>query len=224
MRLWKAKGEPSSKPAMLPERSQAVILSTSAGGHIPAMVIAREGTTVLVAILVPVKPLSPRQLEGLVIEYTGPRGRVRLQGSASVPDPSEPDVLRIEEPRSIEVLQEREYVRIQTARPVVVYAGADMQKLHSFTVDLSGGGFLLAGPDTLRMGEDISFQLTMGQGEPALTGKGRVVRIDGRGRRAVAFQDISDLDRRRLVRFIFQCQRSERQRGLQQDDRFGDEG
>jgi len=46
-----------------------------------------------------------------------------------------------------------------------------------------------------------------------------VVRIDPQGRRAVEFDSISDLDRRRLVRFIFECQRSERRRGLEGDDR-----
>jgi c-di-GMP-binding flagellar brake protein YcgR len=45
-------------------------------------------------------------------------------------------------------------------------------------------------------------------------GKGRVVRIDDRRRRAVEFTSISELDRRRLIRFIFECQRDERQRGL----------
>ncbi len=32
---------------------------------------------------------------------------------------------------------------------------------------------------------------------------------------------ISDLDRRRLVRFIFECQRNERRRGLQTEERDG---
>jgi len=136
-------------------------------------------------------------------------------------DPKEPDLLRIESPRSIEVLQEREYVRIQSARPVVVYAGGDRQEVQSYTVDLSGGGFLLAGPDTLKVGEEVKFQLTITQGVLPITGKGKVVRIDSRGRLAVSFQDISDLDRRRLVRFIFECQRSERRRGLQTEERNG---
>ncbi|MHB8233123.1 MAG: flagellar brake protein [Solirubrobacteraceae bacterium] len=220
MRLRRAKNE-ASKPVELPGRAETVTISTAAGGRIPARVIERGPNTLLLAILVPTKPFSASDLDGLVLEYPGPRGRVRLRGTAMMEDPKEPDLLRIEAPRSIEVLQEREYVRIQSARPVVVYAGGDRQEVQSYTVDLSGGGFLLAGPDTLKVGEEVKFQLTITQGVLPITGKGKVVRIDSRGRLAVSFQDISDLDRRRLVRFIFECQRSERRRGLQTEERNG---
>ncbi len=220
MRLRRAKSE-ASKPVELPGRAETVTVSTAAGGRIPARVIERGPNTLLLAILVPTKPFSASDLDGLVLEYPGPRGRVRLRGAARMEDPREPDLLRIESPRSIEVLQEREYVRIQSARPVVVYAGGDRQQVQSYTVDLSGGGFLLAGPDTLKVGEEVKFQLTIAQGVLPITGKGKVVRIDSRGRLAVSFQDISDLDRRRLVRFIFECQRSERRRGLQTEERNG---
>ncbi len=220
MRLRRDKRQ-ASTPMQLPGRAETVILSTPAGGRIPARVISREPNALLVAVLVPSKPFSASDLDGMVLEYAGPRGRVRLCGTAVIDDPSEPDVLRIEGPRSIEVLQEREYVRIQSARPVVVYTGGDRQEVQSYTVDLSGGGFLLAGPDTLKVGEEVKFQLTITQGVLPITGRGKVVRIDGMGRLAVAFQDISDLDRRRLVRFIFECQRNERRRGLQTEERDG---
>jgi c-di-GMP-binding flagellar brake protein YcgR len=115
------------------------------------------------------------------------------------------------------VLQEREFVRIKSARPVLVYAGGDSLQIRSYTVDISGGGFLLAGPDTLKIGEEVKFQLTLTPGDSAIVGTGKVVRTDSRGRRAVAFDGISDFDHRRLVRFIFECQRSERRRGLMED-------
>lgn len=220
MKLRRAKSE-ASKPVELPGPSQTVTLSTSAGGRIPARVIESGPNTIILAILVPTKPFSRSDLDGMVVEYPGPRGRVRLRGTTMIEDPREPDLLRIEGPRSVEVLQEREYVRIQSARPVVVYTGGDRQKVQSYTVDLSGGGFLLAGPDTLKIGDEVKFQLTITQGVLPITGKGKVVRVDARGRLAVAFQDISNLDRRRLVRFIFECQRSERRRGLQTEERNG---
>jgi hypothetical protein len=220
MRLRRAKsGE--SKPIQLPGRSETVTLSTPGGGKIPARVIESGESTLLVAVMVPIKPSSSADLEGLVLEFNSTRGRVRLRGTALVEDPKEPDVLRIEGPRSIEVLQEREYVRIRAARPVLVYAGGDRMQVQSYTVDLSGGGCLLAGPDTLKIGDEIQFQLTLTPGVLPVGGKGRVVRIDPQGRRAVLFEEISDLDRRRLVRFIFECQRDERRRGLQREDGHG---
>jgi c-di-GMP-binding flagellar brake protein YcgR len=118
-------------------------------------------------------------------------------------------------------LQEREYVRVMSARPVLVYRGADERPISSYTVDVSGGGLLLAGPDTLSVGESISFLLTIVQGDPPIKGVGEVVRRDDRGRRPISFTSIADLDRRRLVRFIFECQRLERRRGLELGGRRG---
>jgi PilZ domain len=220
MKLKREKPD-SSKPIVLPAEGEQLIVSTSAGGHIPARVTAREGNALTIAIMVPIKPFSRTELAALVLEYTDARGRVRLRGCASVEDPSEPDLLRIEDPRSIEVLQQREYVRIQSARPVVVYAGRDALEVQSYTVDLSGGGFLLAGPDSLKAGDEVRFRLSLSQGATPIVGRGEVVRIDNRHRLAVAFRDISDLDRRRLVRFIFEAQRIERRRGLDTEGRHG---
>jgi len=220
MRLRREKSE-ASEPIVLPSAGETVIISTSSGGHIPARVTARGPNSVTVAIMVPIKPFSRAQLEALVLEYSDARGRVRLHGRAAIEDPSEPDLLRIEDPRSIEILQQREFVRIQSARPIVVYAGRDAVEVQSYTVDLSGGGFLLAGPDSLKVGDAVKFRLALSQDALPIAGRGEVVRIDNRGRLAVAFREISDLDRRRLVRFIFECQRMERRRGLDTEDRHG---
>ena len=78
-------------------------------------------------------------------------------------------------------------------------------------------------PDTREQVADpgSAFQIvTMLQGVVE-RGTGKVVRVDGQGRRAVEFDSITELDRRRLIRFIFECQRAERQRGLEPDGRNG---
>ncbi|HSZ13032.1 MAG TPA: PilZ domain-containing protein [Solirubrobacteraceae bacterium] len=215
MKLGLSRGAPEkAKPVALPERSQSVTLYPRGSDGITARVLESSPDSLLVAIMIPVGRLRPAQLDGMVLEFVAPQGRVRLTGTVSIEDPSDPDVLRLDGPRSVEVLQEREYVRIMSARPVVVYGAAGKPAVQSFTVDLSGGGFLLAGPDSLRMGGEVRFQITLTPGVLQIGGTGKVVRIDAHGRRAVAFTDISELDRRRLVRFIFECQRAERQRGL----------
>jgi hypothetical protein len=203
-----------SKPVALPERTQTVTLVPARGETIPARVLESHPDLLLVAIMIPIDPLSSRQLEGMTLQFVAPRGRVRLTGTVSIENPADPDVLRFENPRSIEVVQEREYVRIMSTRPALVYGGPDKIPVQSFTVDLSGGGLLLAGPDSLKIGDEVEFQLTLTPGVLTIGGKGRVVRIDDRRRRAVEFTSISELDRRRLIRFIFECQRDERQRGL----------
>lgn len=209
-------GQAKPTPAVeLPKRATDVSLVLPGREGIRARVLEVDASALVVAIMVPTKPISREQLAQLVLEFVTLRGRVRLTGAWSSPDPADRDVLRLQDPRSVEVVQEREYVRIHSSRPVVVYAGPDRrQEVQSFTVDISGGGLLLAGPDTLRIGDRVDFELTLVSGELPVIGKGRVVRVDNGGRRAVTFEDIRDLDRRRLVRFIFDIQRAQRQRGL----------
>jgi PilZ domain len=216
MKFGRSKND-ASKPVALPERFDTVTLAVGSGERVPARVLERSADTLAVAIVVPMKSLSARELAGMVLEFEGERGRARLRGAFEIPDHSEPDVLHVTGPYSVEVLQEREFVRIKSARPVLVYAGGDRLQIRSYTVDLSGGGFLLAGPDTLKVGEEVKFQLTLTPGDSTISGTGRVVRTDSRGRRAVEFEGISDFDRRRLVRFIFESQRAERRRGLMED-------
>jgi hypothetical protein len=214
--LRKKDGE--HEPILLPGVSEPVVLAIGGAGRIPARVLERGEDMLVVAITVPSRPFSADQLEGLVLEHSSARGRMRLRGSFVTQDPAEPDLVRIDSPRSLEVLQEREYVRIKSARPVLVYDDRDRNQVQSFTVDVSGGGLLLAGPDTLRVGDEVKFRLTLTPGVLPVSGTGKVVRIDRQGRRAVEFESISDLDRRRLVRFIFECQRAERRRGLEGGD------
>ena len=216
MRLGKRK-PPANAAIVPPGRGEGVSLSVSGGARIPARVVESDPRSLLIAITVPTRPLSAAQLDDLVLEYNSPRGRVRLQGIFELENPGDPDLLRLHEPGSVEVLQERRYVRIQSARPVTVYGGSDHGQLESYTVDISGGGFLLAGTASLALKDEVTFRLSLATGTTPITGGGRVVRIDSMGRRAIAFESISELDRRRLIRFIFECQRAERQRGLKEE-------
>jgi c-di-GMP-binding flagellar brake protein YcgR len=218
MKILRSK-EHHAEPVALPEVSESVTVGLRGAGWIPARVLERSPDALVIAITVRTGKLTPEQLETLKVEFVSARGRVRLRGTVASQDPASPEVITLGAPRSVEVLQEREYVRIKSARPVLVHSARDGMRIQSFTVDVSGGGLLLAGPDTLARGDEINFQLTLTPGVTPISGTGRVVRIDANGRRAVEFESISELDRRRLVRFIFECQREERRRGLEGDDR-----
>jgi hypothetical protein len=220
MRLGRSK-PPEKQPFVLPGVSESVVLNVGGTGRIPARVLESAADSLLVAITVPTRALTAAQLGGMVLEYSSNRGRVRLGGNFAMAQPGDPDLVRIDSPRSVEVLQEREYVRIKSARPVLVYSSQENSQIQSFTVDVSGGGLLLAGPDTLQIGEQVTFRLTLTPGEAPISGTGKVVRTDRQGHRAIVFDSISDLDRRRLVRFIFECQRAERRRGLNKEDNVG---
>ena len=218
MRLLRTKAD-HAEPVQLPEVSSSVNVGLRGAGWIPARVLECSPDALVLAITVRTRTLTPEQLETLKVEFVSARGRVRLRGTVATQDPRSPEVITLSAPRSVEVMQEREYVRIKSARPVLVHSARAGVQVQSFTVDVSGGGLLLAGPDTLTVGDELDFQLTLTPGVTPISGKGRVVRIDPGGRRAVEFASISELDRRRLVRFIFECQREERRRGLEGDDR-----
>jgi c-di-GMP-binding flagellar brake protein YcgR len=119
------------------------------------------------------------------------------------------------------VTQQREFVRLKANRPVLVYVGGDRRSVQTYAVELAGGGLLLAGPDVLEIGEDVEFRLTLTPDSDPIVGIGRVVRSDVQGRRAIAFTEMSDLNRRRVVRFIFASERAERRRILEADERNG---
>jgi hypothetical protein len=203
----------------LPARSATVTLVRASGVRVHARIAERGEDTLLVLVMFRTeRPFTAGELDELVLEYGGSRGRVRLRGAVTLEDR---DLLRFREPRSIEVLQEREFVRVKAARPVMVSTASSPAPVQTFSVDLSGGGLLLAGPSTLRVGDRVQFRLTTTPGSAPIAGTGTVVRTDTHGHRAICFDSIGDGDHRRLVRFIFECQRAERRRGLEREERHG---
>jgi hypothetical protein len=196
-----------------------VTIVRPSGERVQARVAESDGESLLVALMFRAeRPLESGGVDGLVLEFTNERGRVRLQGAVTLVDR---ELLRFTELHSPEVIQQREYVRVPSTRPVTVSAGASQGSIQTFSVDVSGGGMLLAGPGTLKIGERVHFRLSTAQGGAPITGTGTVVRADARGHRAICFDEIGEGDHRRLVRFIFECQRAERQRGLQRRDSRG---
>lgn len=212
MRLRGAKAQERAE-LTLPERSDAVAIVRPSGERVQARIAECDGEQLLVALMFRAeRPLNDDRLDELVLEFTNSRGRVRLKGTVTLEDR---ELLRFRELHSIELIQQREYVRVQSTRPVLVLTGSSQGTIQTYSVDLSGGGMLLAGPSTLKVGEQVQFRLTTTKGAPPITGVGTVVRTDAEGRRALCFDEIGEGEHRRLVRFIFECQRAERRRGLE---------
>lgn len=144
--------------------------------------------------------------EPVELEYSSVRGVVRLHGSAVL---QEPGLIRFHAEGDPEVDQRRSFVRVRTPQRVVVDTGpAHEQRAH--TVDLSGGGMLLAGANGLLPGQKLSFQVEIDAEQPPVCGVARVVRTRGQRQCAVVFEQIDEHDRQRLVRFIFECMRAAR--------------
>jgi c-di-GMP-binding flagellar brake protein YcgR len=218
MKLRRAKKDDNDAPA-LPGRAGVVTLVRPSGERVQARVAESGADSLLVALMFRTEvPLRNSELGEIVLEYTDRRGRVRLQGQVAQ---EERDLLRFRELRPLEVVQEREYVRVPIARPVTITAGSSRSAVNTYSVDVSGGGMLLAGPASLKVGERVDFRIATAKGGAPIAGSASVVRIDNQGRRAICFDEISEGDHRRLVKFVFECQRAERRRGLEQGGRGG---
>lgn len=203
----------------MPRPQQAATLVMPDGERLPARIAGSEGDALDVLAMVRLGAgLTQEWLQRIVLEVSGGKGVIRLGGNVSM---QEDEMLRFAALRSIDVVQRREYVRVKASRQVLVTFGGSSASIESHSVDLSGGGMLLSGLDHVRVGERVGFRLITEPDGAHITGTGTVVRSDAGGRRAIAFDSISEGDRRRLIKFLFECQREERRKGLMMDGSYG---
>jgi len=208
MKLMRSKSRADTELPPLPARADVVTIVRPSGERLQARVAESTADSLLVALMFRAeRPLESGRLDQLVLEFTNDRGRVRVEGKVALEDS--------------ELLRFRELHSLESTRPVTVTAGSSQGSIQTFSVDVSGGGMLLAGPSTLKIGERVRFRFSTAQGGAPITGSGTVVRADTRGHRAICFDEIGEGDHRRLVRFIFDCQRAERRRGLERSDGRG---
>jgi hypothetical protein len=181
-------------------------LRTPAGQELGVRTYGR-GEEVVIVVLTELDPVPPVTLDPATLEYTSLRGIIRLHGEACFEDVS---VARFRAEGEPEVIQRRAYVRVHTPQEVTLGPAFAGRPLHAHTIDISGGGMLLAGVSSVCVGDPISFELRLGCDPSPVQGVARVVRIDPDERRAVAFQRIDEGDRQRLIRFVFECLRNAR--------------
>jgi len=177
------------------------------GQDIAVEVIWQSGTHLTLSVLAKGATFAFPALEELVLECSSSRGMTRLAGQAL---PGGEGRLDFAVHDVIEVEQRRRFVRVRVSRPVRVARTADGAVSHTFALDLSGGGLLLAGPDRLNEGEHVSFRLRLESGGEPIEGFARVVRMAGSGNPALTFDSIKPADRERLIHFIFDCERRAR--------------
>lgn len=188
-------------------------LTTPDGESLPVRVFDRGGEVLtLVLMLEPGKSLeggrnqlakAPTGPIGLA--YTSPKGLVRLRGRAVVDD-QDHDLVSFFVIGASDVVQRRDYARVDVALPVVLtnHAGEQMK---SHVIDISGGGMLLSDPGSLEPGQRLHFRFELPPDQSPVKGVGTVVRAATDGTRGLKFEKISEIDRQRLIRFIFDIQR-----------------
>jgi c-di-GMP-binding flagellar brake protein YcgR len=140
----------------------------------------------------------------LSLEYVSTHGLVRFSGEAVLEGR---DLVRFTVAAEGELVQRREHVRVDAVQPVVLATGVNGEPVNTHAIDVSGGGMLLTGPDTLVLDSAVRFSLHLGAHMPPIEGRAHVVRNDDQGRRGLVFDDISSADRQRLIHFVFERQR-----------------
>jgi c-di-GMP-binding flagellar brake protein YcgR len=184
------------------------MLTTPAGDELPVRTFERGEEVVLVVLVNLDDERESDSVESAKLEYTSRRGLIKLRGEAVFEDQS---LIRFHPDGDAEILQRRDFVRVHTPHPVTFESTEDGKRcVH--TVDLSGGGMLLADDETLEVDQTIRFAISVVTTELPIEGIARVVRVREDGKRALMFEQIAEHDRQRLIRFVFECMRAARAR------------
>ena len=195
-----------SAPARLIAGGDQGSLTTPVGEKVPVRVFERDSDLLmLVMLLASDTGMEPEPIEPMLLEYTSVHGLVRVRGEALLENQ---DLIRFHSLEDAEVLQRREFVRIDAPQPVLVEAEEGSAPVRTHALDVSGGGMLLRGLASLELGTSVRFRLELGAGEPTIEGRARVVRAGDSDERGVVFEQISSANRQRLIRFIFDRQRA----------------
>jgi len=96
--------------------------------------------------------------------------------------------------------EHREFRRVPTELPVRI-TPLGGQPTITTTVDVSGNGVLLSA-GRIAVGTPVDFYLQLGSGQAPVQGRARVARIDGAGRPALTFEQVSVDDHERLIAHI----------------------
>jgi hypothetical protein len=182
-------------------------LTTANGEQLPVKVFERGDALIVVLMAIPAGELGRAEVS---LEYSSARGLARFKGSPRI---VAHDTLSFRLNKAPEVQQRREFVRVDASQPVVLISDEDDSVLSGHAIEVSGGGMLLTGPDALGLGASVRFTLNLGDGKDPINGRGRVVRVDASGRRALEYDQISQGDRQRLIHFIFERQRTALSKG-----------
>jgi hypothetical protein len=155
----------------------------------------------------PLELLADRQVS---LEFTNRRGVCRVIGDASAAPG--PGALRVNATGTIELIQRRDYVRVEAFVPVTYKPdGPDGWTATAHTLDVSGGGFRIAEAEGLRLGDMRRFRLELGEGEDDVEAVASAVREADESSFGMRFVEILERDRQRLVRWVFARERLARQ-------------
>jgi hypothetical protein len=185
-------------------------LITADDEPLPVRVFERGGGEMMLVLML--ADDAERVAAPMMLEYTSARGLVRFQGEFEI---AGADLVRFHVRTEPDVLQRREFVRVESVQPVVLSGPDGELTIDTHAIEISGGGMLLSGPSSLAPGSAVRFSLHLDPEEEPILGAARVVRAAGSGQRALMFDQITSGDRQRLIHYIFERQRAALAKGTQ---------
>jgi hypothetical protein len=209
---------------LLPSVGDELLLAVPQTEHVLARVTdAGPGFFDLALLEQPTTPTPRLERSALMIEFINDDGIARMHGRLDVPQHrrgigrgyGEKDTVRFAHRGSPQLLKRREYVRATVDLPLTLSTtGADVDDVtvHAHAIDLSGGGMLVKGLQAPRLGDELRFELELGDGDTPVTGCGRVVRLETFDRVGLQFSDVAQPDRIRLMHLAFEMSREQRRR------------
>lgn len=190
---------------------QSVQLDLGAAGTLNAHVDAILEDRMLLVPLAKL-PIDRSRIVGVgaSAEVTTPRGIWRARGVITSCDEGERIELGLHDAPQVD--QRREHVRIETKLPGLIVAHTEEgphSALHTFTLDVSGAGVLVAGAGTEPIGTPVRLQVKLP--DRVLETDAVIARRTPEGHVGLQFTGISTPQREALVRWIFERQRLARQ-------------
>jgi hypothetical protein len=190
-------------------RGQAVQLELGRHGRWTALVEAVMTDRIAISALARLPVVSELPGVAAQLQVTTPRGIVRTQGVIVAADRA--GLLELQITDEVEVDQRREHVRIAASLPGVIAPRNEVHPpLHTFTLDVSGGGLLIAGAGPADVGTVVEVTVKLPERDPLRT-EARIARRTDGGHVGLTFHGMPEREREELVRWIFERQRLERQ-------------
>lgn len=196
----------------LPKQGQEIWVIAPTGASVSARAYyVTDEATVVEFVRSAGDPASELANGSVALQYTTRRGVCRIDGVAH--RTKEPGAMRVEHTGNVELIQRREYVRIDAMVPVTYQPmGPTGWTEETTTINISGGGFMISGREGLRMDEDCTFTLHLdGEREAGpLEVDGTVVR-ETPGGLGIRITVLDEEERDRLIRWVFARERLSRQ-------------
>ena len=143
----------------------------------------------------------------VAIQYTNRRGVCRIDGAAH--RASGVTLLRVDYTSKVQLIQRREFVRVDAMVPVSYKPiGVTGWTAETTTVNVSGGGFMISGREGLRIDQIMEFVLLLdGDKEAGPLEVVGQVRRETPGGLGIEITQIDERERERLIRWVFARER-----------------